>query len=803
VSSSAAVAAPLAPAASEAAAVGTGPDLRLAVPASACWLGAFLATSLEAWGSPWFPARTPVLSAALLGLAGAGAVVAWRHRRLLAALAVIGLAAGATVGAARVAQVRDGLVPAWGRAGAVAVLVLEVSGDPRPIAGSTVGSSRRGSDLVAVPARARTVAARGRVLHHGPPLLVLALPGAGLHRWSDLLPGEVVRTQGALRPARPGEPTAALVLARSPPTVLAGPPLAQRVAGSLRSGLRDASDHLPAGPRGLLPGLVVGDTARMPPELVDDFRTAGLTHLVAVSGANVAIVVGFVLLTGRWLGARGRVLPVLGLLSTVAFVVLARPQPSVLRAAVMGGVALLALATGRRRSATAALSAAVLVLVLVDPWLARSYGFVLSVLATGALVLVAPGWAAGLRRAGLPAALASAVAVPLAAQAACAPVISLLSGQVSLVAVPANLLVAPAVAPATVLGVLATAVSVVSAPAAAGLATAAGVPAWWIATVAQRSAATPLAAVRWSPSLLGSLALVAVTGLALTAARRATAHPRWCAGAVALLAVTLVVPATSPGWPPRGWLLVACDVGQGDALVLATGRASAVVVDAGPDPRAVDRCLRGLGIRRIPLLLLTHLHADHVEGLPGVLHGRRVGELVVGPYDEPAGERVRVTRWAAGAHVPVRRVRLGERDRVGPVGWRVLWPARVIEGEGSTPNNASIVLLVRTGGLRILLTGDVEPAAQRALLARWHPVRVDVLKVAHHGSAYQSPALLAALHPRVAVISVGAGNDYGHPSPRTVRRLRLLGAVVRRTDRDGSVAVVGPEARLRVVVRRR
>ena len=233
--------------------------------------------------------------------------------------------------------------------------------------------------------------------------------------------------------------------------------------------------------------------------------------------------------------------------------------------------------------------------------------------------------------------------------------------------------------------------------------------------------------------------------------------------------------------------------------MLSAGAAGVVVVDAGPDPRLMDRCLRRLGVHKVVMVVLSHFHADHVEGLPGVLRGRRVGEIVVGPYGEPAAERARVLRWAAAARVPVRVVTVGEQVSVGPLAWRVLWPRRVIEGEGSAPNNASIVMLVHVAGVRLLLCGDVEPPAQRALLETWAARPVDVLKVAHHGSAYQSPELLAAVRPRVAVISVGANNDYGHPAPRTLRALQRLGALVRRTDRDGTVAVVGPAARLRVV----
>jgi competence protein ComEC len=207
------------------------------------------------------------------------------------------------------------------------------------------------------------------------------------------------------------------------------------------------------------------------------------------------------------------------------------------------------------------------------------------------------------------------------------------------------------------------------------------------------------------------------------------------------------------------------------------------------------------------LVVLTHLHADHVGGISGVLRHRAVAEAQVGPLDEPPAQAARVAGDLAAAGVPVARAVAGERRASGPVSWQVVWPQRVIRTDGSVPNNASVVLLVDVAGVRLLLTGDVEPAAQRALqpvlagLLGGRPV--DVLKVAHHGSALQSPELLAMLRPRVALVSVGAENRYGHPDPGTLGLLSATGAVIRRTDLGGDLALVGPSERLGVVARGR
>ncbi|WP_404950140.1 ComEC/Rec2 family competence protein [Streptomyces sp. ARC12] len=804
-------------------------DLRLVPPALAVWTAAASTLGLPGrWVAAvavacLVPAVVLLVAASRASREGRSA---GRSRVVAAGGAVLlCAAAGAAVAGLHGADVRRGPVPGLAEEYARIDADVRVTSDPRTTRPAVRGNHSAPALLLidAEVMEVRTPNDTGTRVRT-PVLLMVA---AGDHRvdWQKLLPSTRLRLGGRLSPpAHEGERLAAVLRVddEGAPRITGPPTWIQRAAGELRAGLREATDDLDADARALLPGLVVGDTSRVPSDLHDAFKTTDLTHLLSVSGANLSILL-FLLVgpPGSALSAERRGLaPLLGLSLrgtaliggglTLAFIVVCRPEPSVLRAAACGLITLLAIGTGRRRSLIPALAAAVVLLVLYDPWLARSYGFLLSVLATGALLTLAPRWSVALRARRVPGRLAEVLAAAAAAQAVCAPVVVVLASRVSLVAVPCNLLAEFAVAPATVLGFAALAVAPVAPPVAELLAGIASWPVGWIATVARKGADLPGAEAQWPGGWSGAALLAGLTVSAVLLAPRLARRPWICAaaGLLLVLAVLRPVPLTRimTGWPPPGWAFALCDVGQGDAMVLMAGEGAGVVVDAGPDPRAVDRCLRDLAVTRVPLVVLTHFHADHVRGLPGVLRGRAVGAIQTTSLEAPPEQAAFVRRTAAAARVPTLRAVAGEHRRAGPVDWRVLWPRPGPGGAGTTvrePNDSSVTLRVRAaGGLTLLLLGDLEPLAQRELLrGREASGPVDVLKVAHHGSAFQDAGLLHSVRPRLALISCGADNPYGHPSARTVGALRAAGARVLRTDTDGPIAVTGTGKELRAVGR--
>ncbi|WDG19439.1 ComEC/Rec2 family competence protein [Microbacterium sp. Clip185] len=686
--------------------------------------------------------------------------------------------------------------------GAIPAVSVSVQDPARAAAVEAAGGHRVGGEFAVVgkiettslgfrtDAVTMSVSAGSEPLASGVPVTVL-MP----ERPGGVEIGAVVRIEGSAFPADPGERSVLVVRAERVEPVR--PPQDVAAASAwLRERLAASTQGLPVPGAGLIPGLAVGDTGGVDAELEQQMRTASLTHLTAVSGANCAIVVGlaFLLAARCGVGRAGRVIA--GLSALGGFVVLVTPEPSVVRAATMSAIAMLALLLGRRGSGLALLALAVCVLLAADPWLALSLGFALSVAATAALLVLAPPLARGLGRF-LPASLALALAVPLSAQLVCGPLIVLVSPGVAVYGVPANLLAAPAAPVATVLGLaacLAGPVPVLQ----AGLTALTWLPAAWIAGIAGAVDRLPARMLPWTEGLPGLVGLVvvtaAVTVLLLPPGRarlarivRAIAAVTTAAAAATMAGILVVDSVVIPLSTPQEWSIAMCDVAQGDAIVVRSAGA-VMLVDTGPEPEALASCLARLGVARIDLLVLTHFDIDHVGGLEGV--PGPVGLLVHGPADERDAARV----LAVGAQDVVAAA-AGMSGVLGAARWRVLWPS----ADAVTPgNDASIVVEVEGGGVpRTLMLGDLGADAQRALRAGGQlrgPYQV--VKISHHGSADQDAGLQREIAPTLALIGVGADNDYGHPRQEILDLLSAQGATVARTDLDGLILVAVSEGHL-------
>ena len=766
-------------------------DLRLVPIAVATWVGAWLGTSGLAVG--WW---------ILVGLAPAIGLAAVLRRSAWLAAVLLTLLVAAGLGGLAVHRLTTGPIADLARGQAVVDLEVEVSADPQ------LREEGSRSPYLVVRTQALTVEGRGARWQVRSPVLLVVTGDSAIADWLRHPVGERVRSVARLALPDPGAEVAAVVRVRESGTVVATPSDLLRTVERVRSGLRASVAGRAEEPRALVPALVLGDTSAMTPELTTDFRTTGLAHLTAVSGANLTLLLAFVLGVARWTGVRGWWLRGLGLVCVAVFVALCRTEPSVLRAAAMGLVTIAALGAGGRRRGLRQLSAAVIVLALIDPYLGRSWGFALSVLASAGIIWWAGRWSEAMLW--LPRPIAEAVAVPLAAQLATTPVVAALSGAVSVAGVVTNALAGPIVGPATVLGFAAAGASLVSAPLAAVAGFGAAGCAQVIIWVAQAGAELPGASWRWPAAPVALLVLL--VGCVAVAVVMPGVLRRWwlVAAAATILVLGLLNAPVQPGWPPRGWVLLACDVGQGDGILVRAGPDQAMVVDAGPDPAAMDRCLDQSGVSVVPVLVLTHFHADHVDGLPGVGAGRSVGEIWVSPFASPAAEAGSVAAWAAAQRAAVRSPPVGEVGRLGSLTWEVIGPigraggppGAVGDAESATENDASLVLRVVVDGVAILLTGDVEPDGQARLLRAGVDLRADILKIPHHGSARQDPAFFAATGARVAIASAALDNDYGHPAPRTLDLAASLGMAVLRTDQQGSVAVVLRDGQLSAVTQR-
>jgi competence protein ComEC len=613
--------------------------------------------------------------------------------------------------------------------------------------------------------------------------------------------GDVIAVRGRLRP--PGLAGRALhahaMLAAT--DVVA---TARRRGGALGvvDGIRRRAEaalggHLPPAEAALLRGMVLGDDAGLPDDVRNAFQVAGLTHLTAASGQNImllaALALGLSMLAG--LGVRARWALVLALIAL--YVPLAGGGPSIQRAGIMGAATIAAALAGRPASRWYALLLAANVTLLLDPRTLADAGWQLSFAAVLGIVLVAPRARERLRRAGLPAPVAEAVAVTLAATLATAPLIAARFDRASLVALPANVLATPAVAPVMWLGMVAAAVGQVLPGLAAPLVALAGLPLGYIVGLARLGAGLPGAQVALPLGVVVTLAALAVVLVTAPPARERLAgvrHPRKRRAGVAVAATLAVVagvvpavlgPAAVPPPSPGALRVTALDIGQGDATLLQAG-GHAVLVDAGPAGAGIVPALRTAGVRRLDALVVTHPQADHDGGAPAVLAALPVTLLLDGRGGDRSPASVALDAPLRRRAAQVVAARAGQELHAGPLTLRILWPPAGPAAPGTDPNQRAIIAVAGAYGARALLTAD----AESPVIAPLDVGPVDVLKVSHHGSADPGlPALLERLRPRVALVEVGRHNTYGHPAPATMQALAAAVAVVRRTDRDGAVRV--------------
>jgi competence protein ComEC len=672
---------------------------------------------------------------------------------------------------------------------------------------------------------------------------------ATLPRYPPVRPGLLVRVGGRLE-APPDDDygrylsrsgVASTIRARSLEIIgeEAGP-------GSLVEHLRRAGDEaltkaLPEPEAGLASGIIIGLRERVDRDLAAAFTAAGVSHVVAISGWNIAIVGATIgALLRRW-SRRRRSVAVLA--AVVAYTVLTGASASVLRAAVMASVVLLAREAGRAGHAAAALGWAVVGLLTADPGYVMDPGFALSAAATGGLIAWATPLAARLsawQDGRLPSWLCESLAVSLAAEAATLPIALAWFGRFALLSPIVNLFVVPLVAPAMAAGGLALVAgtaAMLGAPAPVAMAF--GLPAWaalgLMVGMVQTVSALPFASIMLEPPANIGAALAAA-GLVVAVAHRDRLRRMWPArgrqrsmaprsaaprstathatmrrnaqrfgvsratrlvgGGIAATLVALILLVANR--PDGGVHLTMLDVGQGDAILVEGDRGGRLLVDGGPDP---DRLLVELDAhvppwdRRIDLVILTHPHEDHVAGLPLLLDRYRI-DAVMEPGMAGPGPGYRA--WQAELRVrgtTAGRLSTGDRFTLDGIAFGVLWPDRgSVPSEpadgGTAINNVSIVLLGTFGRERFMLAGDIEEAIDPVLLGRGLP-SAEVLKVAHHGSRTSSTAaFLEAVRPRIGLVSVGERNPYGHPAPPTIDRLRAHRVQVLRTDVNGTVEVV-------------
>lgn len=603
-----------------------------------------------------------------------------------------------------------------------------------------------------------------------------------------------------------------------------------RIAAYLRSGLRETSAQVTGAE--LVPGLAIGDTSLVPNELDDAMRVSSLTHLTAVSGANCALITSAVMWVAARAGVPRRARILLAAIALGAFVTIVGPDSSVQRATVMAAVMLISSFGGKRGHGLAALGSAIILLLTLDPWQAYQPGFALSVAATGGILVLTPALTRGLKRLWTPAPIAVPTAVAIAAQFACSPILILLEPSIPAAGVLANVIAGPAAPLGTGIGLLAALVIPFAQSLGNFLVFLAHWPARWIESTAYIASELPFSTLNWVPGWQGALLMTGVQGLFLIAWAAWTGRLELTRGGVSLMrqpwegrdahrarrrSVTLTVASVLAGLAlsvstivivlvplavsigtPKDWTIVTCDVGQGDAILVRDPqvRDSVMLIDTGDDEAKLGECLDRFGVDSIEILVLTHDDRDHVGALavalPLTTHALIAPDLVT-EDDRPTVNNLEEAGIEYGFATRGMRGTMGDAvdNASAGVRWEVLSPERTTLH--TDRNDSSIVLAVRIGEgpnrITMLALGDTGYDAQQRLLQDLAGTHFDLVKVAHHGSRDQHPDLYRAIRSGYGLVSVGADNGYGHPSPDTLALLDRSGTAALRTDEHGSIAI--------------
>ena len=809
----------------------TFPEIAVAAVIAGVGLTLWFDTAL---GSPW-----PLL---MLGLAAVALAVGLKVAGIPAAPVVLG--AALILGAWRGELAADTSAPLVPE-GPAAVTVLVA--DAPTASGSRV---RFRGEVAADPMRepGSVPVGTGLLVYALPPPDLAALRGTPHVRYGDTL-----RLSGALEIPEPigdfdyaawleAQGIAGVLWARETETVSTGDghramSALHRLRASLASALQRA---MPAPESGLAQALLLGIRTELPAEVKDSFRTAGMSHLLAISGLHVGIVLALALGIGSATLGNGNPLVIFGAMATVwVYAVVSGLDPPVVRAAIMGSLALAQGLTGRGMRGLTALALAAGVMVCVDPTLLTSLSFQLSftamagvivglpliTLLSGAVATFAGGsnvWASRWLQYGLTLLIASVV-ISTTTTLATVPLTAMHFGEIPVMSVPATILAMPAMPMALVAAAATAATGVASPWLAQGLGVLAWAPVAWIIQVAEAMPpvmapagwVTPVVALAWYAGLT-ALALLMASRRARRFAAGWRRGPRWRPSGVvgfvvgvapvAVLGAILLLGQLSATRADGMLHVHVLDVGQGDAILVVTPQGRQALIDGGPDPRVTLVALGQHlppGDRGLDVVVATHLDSDHAGGLIGVLDRYDADMVMQGPI---SAESALFHQWqsALDQHEhPAVRVRAGHRVQLDSgIVMEVLHPpaGKIPSRIDPNTNNLSVVIRLTYGEVSFLLTGDVEQDVERYLVdTRGEGLRSDVLKVAHHGShSSTSPSFLRAVSPESAVISAGIENRYGHPHEEVVDRLgTMIGdESVFVTARDGAVEYITDGAAL-------